>query len=100
MKTITGRACQIHQTPHPKTILVVEDHQQAGETTSATLKDLGYKVLEAEDGSSAFELFRQRPGYVELVLGNVIMPNGMSGVKLAKQIAVEHPHLKTLATPG
>jgi CheY-like chemotaxis protein len=83
-----------------KTILLVEDDQQVRETTSATLADLGYKVLEAEDGSIAFELLRKGSCAIDLVLSDVIMPKGMSGIDLAKQVADEHPHIKILLTSG
>ena len=83
-----------------RTILLVEDDQQVREATSATLIDLGCKVIEAEDGSSALDILSQRSSDVDLVLSDVVMPNGMSGIDLAKQIAVDHPHIKILLTSG
>ncbi|MBL4740015.1 MAG: response regulator [Sneathiella sp.] len=83
-----------------KTILLVEDDQQVRETTSATLLDLGHKVIEAEDGSSALEILSQRSSDIDLVLSDVVMPNGMSGIDLVKQIAIDHTHIKILLTSG
>lgn len=83
-----------------KTILLVEDDKQVRETTSATLIAIGYKVREAKDGSSALEILSQSSTDIDLVLSDVVMPNGMSGIDLAKQIFVDHPHLKTLLTSG
>jgi CheY-like chemotaxis protein len=78
----------------------VEDDQQVRETTSATLTDLGYTVLEAMDGASALAMLEHRASDIDLVLSDVIMPNGMSGIDLAKQIAVDYRPLKILLTSG
>ena len=83
-----------------KTILLVEDNQLVRDTTSITLIDLGYKVIEAEDGPSALEILKHRSSDIDLVLSDVVMPNGMSGIDLAKQIAVDHPQIKILLTSG
>ncbi|MEH6497718.1 MAG: PAS domain S-box protein [Pseudomonas marincola] len=83
-----------------KTILLVEDDQQVRATTSATLIILGCKVIEAEDGPSALEILKQRSSDIDLVLSDVVMPNGMSGIDLVKQIAIDHPHIKILLTSG
>ena len=83
-----------------KTILLVEDDQHVRATTSATLIELGYNVIEAEDGSSALEILSQRSRDIDLVLSDVVMPNGMSGIDLAKQITVDHTHIKILLTSG
>lgn len=42
------------------TILVVEDEQYVRESLTAYLDDMGYRVLEAENGRIALELFRSR----------------------------------------
>jgi len=92
-------------TPFPGTkvslaILLVEDDQQVREATSATLIDFGHKVIEAKDGSSALNILSQNLSDIDLVLSDVVMPNGMSGIDLAQKIAVNHSHIKILLTSG
>ena len=83
-----------------KTILLVEDDQQVRAATAVTLINLGCKVIEAEDGSSALEILSKRSSDIDLVLSDIVMPNGMSGIDLAKQITVDHPQIKILLTSG
>ncbi len=83
-----------------QTILLVEDDQHVLEATSATLIDLGHTVIEAKDGSSALAILSQKSSDIDLVLSDVVMPNGMSGIDLVKQIAVDHSHIKILLTSG
>jgi PAS domain S-box-containing protein len=83
-----------------KKILLVEDDQLVRETTSATLVDLGYNVIEAEDGPSALDIIRELSNEIDLVFTDVVMPNNMSGVELAKMIASDHRGIKVLLTSG
>ncbi len=83
-----------------KTILLVEDDQLVRATTAATLKGIGHTVIEAEDGASALEILSQGSSDIDVVLSDVVMPNGMSGIDLAKQIAVNHTNIKILLTSG
>jgi len=83
-----------------KTILLVEDDEQVRETTSATLVGLGYDVMEADGGLSALALLKTRSNDIDLVLSDVVMPNGMSGIMLAKQIANDYPHIKIMLISG
>ncbi|MEH6405615.1 MAG: response regulator [Sneathiella sp.] len=83
-----------------QTILLVEDDQQVLEATSATLIDLGHTVVQAKDGSSALDILSRRSTDIDLVISDVVMPNGMSGIDLVKQIAVDHSHIKILLTSG
>ncbi len=81
-------------------ILLVEDDQHVRATTLATLVAIGYKVIEAEDGPTTLEILNQRSGDIDLVLSDIVMPNGMSGIDLARKIAAEHTHIKVLLTSG
>ncbi len=83
-----------------KSILLVEDDEQVREVTSATLKELGYEVIEAEDGAAALTILREQAEQIDLVISDVVMPKGVSGVDLAKQIAVLYPDMKILLTSG
>jgi CheY-like chemotaxis protein len=62
------------------------------------LGDLGYRVIEAEDGNAAFKILESRP--VDLLFTDIMMPGGMSGYDLAQRAALRWPALKVLLTSG
>lgn len=80
-------------------ILVVEDDPAVRQSSVAQIKELGYKVLFAEDGPSALALFTANPG-INLVYSDVMMPNGMNGPELADRIRAIAPEIKILLCTG
>jgi CheY-like chemotaxis protein len=80
-------------------VLVVEDDAAVRATTSGMLEDLGYSVLSAETGSAALKIIQENTG-LDLVFSDVVMPNGMSGVELARKIGSLRPELPILLTSG
>jgi CheY-like chemotaxis protein len=82
-----------------KLILIVEDNAQARVLASATLRLLGYNVLEAEDGVSALEALEADPAAISLVFSDIRMPR-MSGTQLAEIVARRWPQKKLLLTSG
>jgi PAS domain S-box-containing protein len=80
-------------------ILVVEDDPAVRQSSVAQIKELGYKVLSAEDGPSALALFTANPG-INLVYSDVMMPNGMNGPELADRIRAIAPEIKILLCTG
>ena len=61
-----------------ETILVVEDEQAVRQLTVRMLERIGYQVLTAATGAEAVELSQAHPGYIALLLTDVVMPS-MSG---------------------
>jgi two-component system, OmpR family, response regulator CpxR len=74
-----------------KTILCVDDNEQALSVRKFLLETRGYRVLTALDGESALELFRD--GGIDLVLSDLVMPrmDGNELVRRMKDIAPEIP---------
>jgi CheY-like chemotaxis protein len=81
-------------------ILVVEDDSDLRALTSQTLRDYGYRVSEAEDGVEALELFRQGPERPDLLLTDMVMPNGVNGATLAEQLTQELRSLRVIYSSG
>src|SRR6185437_16640235 len=81
-----------------ETILVVEDDGALRAYTTEVLTELGYKVLEANDGPSALRLLDN--AHVDLVFTDVVMPGGMNGRQLAEEATRRKPGLKVLFTTG
>jgi Histidine kinase-, DNA gyrase B-, and HSP90-like ATPase/Response regulator receiver domain/His Kinase A (phospho-acceptor) domain len=65
-------------------ILVVEDHEDLLEATSAMLTTFGYRVLCARNGAEAIHILESGQE-IELLFSDVVMPNGMNGVELARE---------------
>lgn len=70
-------------------ILVVEDEYLVRELICDTLRNLGYKVLEAANGEQALKVFEQHADEIDLVLTDLIMP-GINGKKLADRLKREN----------
>jgi signal transduction histidine kinase len=82
-----------------ETILVVEDETDVRRLAVETLVELGYRVLEAEDGHIALRLLEREPG-VRLLFTDVGLPGGLNGRQLADQARQRRPDLKVLFTTG
>jgi signal transduction histidine kinase/CheY-like chemotaxis protein len=81
-----------------ETILVVEDDNDVRAMTAATLEELGYKTVIAQDGTEALAALA-KGGPVDLLFSDYVMP-GMSGAELARAAGTQRPGLKILLTSG
>lgn len=79
-------------------VLVVEDEERVRNLSVASLRDLGYTVIHAENGVRALEVLAEKPG-VSLLFTDIVMP-GMSGRKLSDEARALYPTLKVLYTTG
>lgn len=81
-----------------ETILVVEDELAVRHGTVSMLEELGYVVLEAEDGTSALRALDEH-SEVALLITDVVMP-GMNGRQLADEAIQRRPGLRVLFASG
>ena len=63
------------------------------------IRDSGYRVLMAADGSEAQQVAALTPGPIHLLLTDVVMPV-MNGRVLAGRLAPRHPAMKVLYMSG
>jgi PAS domain S-box-containing protein len=82
-----------------ETILVVEDDAAVRSVAVATLKSMGYRILQAGDGRIALAILGQ-PGEVDLLFTDLVMPNGVSGQDLLRMAREIRPGLKAIFTSG
>jgi two-component system cell cycle sensor histidine kinase/response regulator CckA len=79
--------------------LVVDDEPLLRAVAGRTLREHGYRVLEAHGGQEALELVARVDGALDVVLIDVIMP-GMDGRELARRIGELHPGLPLILMSG
>jgi PAS domain S-box-containing protein len=82
-----------------ETILVLEDDDDVRTYSVETLRELGYRVIEAHDGPSALRLL-ERQLRVDLLFTDVVLPGGITGAQVAAQARALRPGLKVLFTTG
>ncbi|HZL77560.1 MAG TPA: ATP-binding protein, partial [Candidatus Limnocylindrales bacterium] len=83
-----------------ETILVAEDEMVLREMACEFLKDSGYRVLEAASGREAIRVWQQHRGEIDLLLTDMKMPEGMSGLDIAEHMLAEQPGLRIIFTSG
>jgi len=83
-----------------ESILVAEDEDAVRVLVVKILGAQGYRVQAAPSGAAALELWRQQPGAFDLLLTDLIMPGGISGMQLAEQLRAEQPDLRVIYMSG
>jgi CheY-like chemotaxis protein len=83
-----------------QTILVVEDEPTLRALVRKVLERGGYEVFEAPSGVAALELWNEKHPHVDLLLTDMVMPDGISGRQLAEKLKAENPNLKIIYTTG
>ena len=81
-------------------LLVVEDNAAVRKMLVRQLHALGYATFEASTGADALAVLEREHKDVDLLLTDVVMPGGMSGVELAEKSKAAYPHLRVLLTSG
>lgn len=80
-----------------ETVLVVEDDEDVRATTVGSLRELGYRVLEAPDADAALNLL-QSNAEIELLFTDLGLPGPVNGKALADRARALRPVLKVLIT--
>lgn len=83
-----------------ETILVVEDEPVLREMVCEILKQYDYQVREAASGVEALRVWDEHDGQVDLLLTDMVMPEGMTGRELAVQLKKRKPGLKVIYSSG
>jgi two-component system cell cycle sensor histidine kinase/response regulator CckA len=83
-----------------ETILLVEDEEILRELVKEILEQADYRVVEAANGVEALKVWEEHNGEFDLLLTDMLMPEGMTGGDLAKQLRVRQPELKVIYTSG
>ncbi|MBI4565958.1 MAG: response regulator [Planctomycetes bacterium] len=82
-----------------ETVLLVEDEPDLRRLLRTMLGLLGYRVLDAANGTEAYQISQRYTGPIHLLLTDVVMPF-MRGTELARVLMSERPALKVLFISG
>jgi len=82
-----------------ETILFAEDEPGIRRMTRAYLESLGYRVLEAANGSEAIRRSLEYAGPIHLVVTDLMMP-GSRGDEAVKMIRAQRPEVKAVFISG
>ena len=82
-----------------KLVLLVEDDPDVRKIVRRQLTDLGYPVLEAENGPEAVSMIENVPD-IAVVLSDIVMPGGMDGWELARFIKKNRPEIRIVLMSG
>ncbi len=83
-----------------ETILLVEDEPALRDLVRTILSQLGYRILEAPSGVQALDVWEQNRAEIDLLLTDLVMPDGMTGMELAARLLEQSPKLKVIYTSG
>lgn len=83
-----------------ETILLVEDEAALRALARQILQRKGYRVLEAESGLKALTVWEKHAEEIDLLLTDMVMPDGVNGRELAQRLQSECAELKVVYTSG
>jgi signal transduction histidine kinase/CheY-like chemotaxis protein len=113
--TVTLDLPRSHRTPHPATrapvhngrgrqrvsgsVLLVEDDDEVAALVTDMLEELGYEVTRTASADAALGALSNGRA-IDLVFSDVMMPGGMNGVELAREVRHRRKGLPILLTSG
>ncbi|HYQ01505.1 MAG TPA: PAS domain S-box protein [Polyangiaceae bacterium] len=83
-----------------ETILLVEDQEQLRVIVGRLLEARGYRVLTAENGPAALEIWNCERDSIALLLTDMVMPGGMTGLDVLEHVCTSNPQLKAILSTG
>ena len=79
---------------------MVEDEPAVRGLTTRVLRQQGFEVLVAADGSEALAIARDRSVKIDMLLTDVVLPGELQGDGVARAVLQEHPGIKCIFMSG
>lgn len=83
-----------------ETILLTEDETPLRQSMARALERQGYRVHQAGDGLEALQRWREESPTPQLLITDMVMPEGIDGFHLAEQLRQDQPDLPILFMTG
>ncbi len=87
------------EVPRKASILVVEDQDGVRQLAADSLEECGHEVKTARTAKQAMAILEQ-DGRIQVLLTDVILPGGMTGIDLVRKARELVPELKVLTMSG
>jgi signal transduction histidine kinase len=88
-----------HRSGRRARVLLVEDDRQVAALTSEILDSIGFDVTHAASAATALDLLTGGLD-VDVVFSDILMPGGMNGIDLARELRRKWPDLPVVLTTG
>jgi nitrogen fixation negative regulator NifL len=83
-----------------ETVLLVEDEDAVRSLARNVLERKGYRVIEARSAVEALNIWHDLKSKADLILTDMVMPGGMTGLDLIKRIHKDQPGVAAIYTSG
>ncbi len=83
-----------------ETILLVEDDATLRRFATLALRAFGYRVTAVPNGREALELWQSGQDHWDLVLTDMVMPEGVNGLELVERLRAMKPGVKAIISSG
>ena len=81
-------------------ILLVEDNPQVADVTSQMLRAMGFQVEVTDRARKALDRLERGAEEIDLLLTDVVLPDGLNGIELAARVRTRWPALPIVVTSG
>jgi two-component system cell cycle sensor histidine kinase/response regulator CckA len=81
-------------------VLLTEDEDGVRDVIRAGLERMGHRVLTASHAAEAIRKWETAKGHIDLLVTDIVMPNGMSGWDLARELRGRRPDLRVIYMSG
>ena len=98
-KTVIEQATNLEDMSGTETILMIDDEDLLLTMGEMVLSSFGYKVLTANTGAKALEIFTAKAAEIDLVITDLVMPQ-MSGRELIERLRRHSPKVKVISASG
>lgn len=82
------------------TVFVVEDEPSLRALVRKVLERHGFQVIDAPSGAAALDIWGHQREKIDLLLTDMVMPDGVTGRELAEKLKADNPFLKVVYTTG
>jgi len=81
-------------------IMIIEDDPEVRDIATIMLQQVGFEVIDGGDGSRAYQIADKQEAPVDLLLTDIVLPNGNNGPDLARGLIEKWDGLKILLMSG
>jgi CheY-like chemotaxis protein len=81
-------------------VLLVEDENSVRSLARRVLVDHGFRVVEAATGPEALDVWARHRDEVALLMTDIVLPDGMTGLELARRLLADKPELRVIYASG